>query len=206
MKDEELRQHIQLGEQRGVEFKSPGDVQDKVLLARVIRGIIAMSNTRDGGLVIIGVTEQNGVATPVGVSAGHLAGWTRDKLGDKVARYAMPGIEFHLEQVILDGNTFIVISVPEFPEIPTLCTQDFHDPGQNSKLLLREGALYVRPRRKPESVEVRTTEDMRELMDLATDKAIQKFVRRAQYAQIMSAAGAPQAPADKFENELGDMK
>lgn len=44
-------------EQRGVEFKSPGAFTDVPLNARVIRAMLVMSNTPDGGAIVVGVNE-----------------------------------------------------------------------------------------------------------------------------------------------------
>jgi hypothetical protein len=45
-------------------------------------------------------------------------------------------------------------------------------------------AVYVRSRRQPETIEVQTQTEMRELLDLATEKAVAKFVRIATHTGI----------------------
>jgi hypothetical protein len=68
----------------------------------------------------------------------------------------------------------VVIHVDEFDEIPVLCKRA---DTFNGRVILKEGACYVRSRGKPESAEVSTHEDMRALLELATDKAVAKWVK-----------------------------
>ena len=49
---------------------------------------------------------------------------------------------------------------------------------KNGKMYLREGAIYTRPRGKVETSEVRTQFEMREIIEMAADKNLRKFVER----------------------------
>ncbi len=50
--------------------------------------------------------------------------------------------------------------------------------------MLRNGALYVRPRKVPETSEVASAVEMREVLDLATQKALRAYVETAQRAGV----------------------
>lgn len=129
----------------------------------------------------MGVIDHRDRIDPVGLSDDDLRTWTFDALSDVVSRYAEPSIDFDLRTASVGGRQFIVIRVAEFAEVPTLCRRDYNDGDQ---VILREGACYVRPRRKPETIEVATYADMRDLIDLATEKGIRRFLSSAQRAGL----------------------
>lgn len=169
MTEEEFAEIIARGrEQSSVEFKSAGFRTDKHLFAKVTRATLGMANRRDGGLVIVGIEEGDVGLELKGLTHHELATWRHDDIADGFASYADPSIEFDTEQIIYQSKTFIVITVDEFSEVPVLCKRGYN---KDRELILRNGACYIRPRRKPETIEVSTYADMRDLIDLATDKA-----------------------------------
>ncbi len=191
-------------EQPGVEFKSAGSrTTDSTLRAKVVRAVLAMANRRDGGTVIIGVKEvANGLALD-GLSAPQAASWKHDDLADTVAEYADPRVAFDSYALDVNGSTLIVISVEEFADVPVVCKRNFQDGKQ---LILRDGAVYVRSNRKPESREVANYDEMRELLDVATDRGVRRFVARATEAGLVIGAGqTTKAAADAFKAERGDL-
>lgn len=182
----------------GVECKPPGPGTDKKLQAWVIRAILGMANRRDGGLVIIGVEDSLTSLKPVGISAADLTSWERyDDLASSVAEYADPSINFEAEIHEYSGNKFVLIIVEEFEDFPVLCKKDY-------SAILRKGACYVRSRRKPETIEIPSQEDMRDLLDLATEKRLRKFVTLAKTAGIEIQGSEMQSDKDLFDAQLGD--
>ena len=87
----------------------------------------------------------------------------------------------------------------EFDDIPVLCKRAYGN-------VLRDGACYVRPRRKPETSEIPTQADMRDLLDLATEKEVRKYLERAQRLGLISLSTTtpPAESAELFNQELGD--
>lgn len=198
MNSEEFKQIISIGnEQNGIEFK-PGFLYDKKdeLLYKVIRAIIAMANRRDGGLVILGVEEIEKELILKGLSSEELLSLNYDNLSNIVNNYADPNIEFKTETVEYNSDKYLVIRIPEFIEIPIICKKNFKD-------ILREGACYVRSKKKPESSEIPTQTEMRELLDLAKVKALRKYVTEAQQARIELSLETDIEKSDlKYDNEL----
>jgi predicted HTH transcriptional regulator len=191
-------------EQGGAEFKSAGSrTADPTLRAKVVRGILAMANRRDGGTVVVGVREDaNGLALD-SLNAQQAASWKHDDLADTVAEYADPRVVFDSYTVDVDGVTVVVISVNEFADVPVVCKRTFQD---GTKLILRDGAVYVRSNRKPESREVANYDEMRELLDIATDKGVRRFVARATEAGLVIGSGTTtKAAADAYKTERGDL-
>jgi predicted HTH transcriptional regulator len=203
--DDEFAMLLDSGaEQRNVEFKSPGPISDKQLLYKVTRAVLGMTNHLDGGLVIVGVSEHAGKLVAKGVAEADVLEWTRDTLADKVAPLVDPSVDFDVEHRVYDGRAFVLIAVREFDETPVFCRSNKHDQSGNY-LVLREGALYVRGRRKPETVEVRTSQEMRDLLDLALRKRLRHFT------ELLQAAGGPynalRGPSDteKFQMQIADV-
>lgn len=147
-----------------------------------------MANKRDGGVVILGVDDDNRTLNPTGLSKGDLITWNHDDLADAVARYADPFLSFE-EAVMRRGDlSFLVLSIQEFEEIPVLCKKDF--PG-----VLRAGACYVRSRRKPETSEIPTQTEMRELLELATEKRLRRYIELSQIS------GSVSGSSDRYDQE-----
>ncbi len=166
-----------------------------------------MANHRDGGKVIIGVEAKS--LTPEGLSDKELATWKSfDVLAEAVNSYAKPSVGFDLDsQFTYESKAFVIIEVQEFNDIPILCTQDYCAPDKSTPTL-RKGACYVRSRYKPETAEIPSEEEMRELLELAIDKGVTKFVNRAIKAGLLpSIPLVPNAAIDEalFRKQMEEM-
>lgn len=128
MSPDELRGILALGrEQRNTEFKFGGLRTDKNLRVLVIRAILGMANTQDGGRVILGVNDDGTRLTPAGMSDKEIQTWKYDDLAASVAEFADPYVEFDVATLELDGKCFVIITVKEFTEYPVLCKKDSSD-------------------------------------------------------------------------------
>jgi predicted HTH transcriptional regulator len=199
--DEEFGELLALGyERRGIEFKGPGP-RTNPLLAKVIRAVLGMVNQRDGGIVVIGVTDTSGVLTPAGLTDADLATWRYDDVAAAVASFADPSVSFELEVRTFEARRFVALHVREFETIPVLCRRDYQG-------ILRAGACYVRTRRKPETTEIPTQTEMRDLLQLATTKVLRSFIAQAVASGLMSFVARTQAPTDaeQYVQELGGLR
>ena len=204
MTGEELARIINIGhEQSGTEFKGPGSLSKSngQLIAQVVRAVLGMSNRRHGGRVIVGVREQGGTLESVGLADYELRTWTFDMVADQLASYADPGVTFELEVVEHNGKSCIVLQVEEFSDIPVLCKRQYGD-------VLRVGACYVRTRRKPETSEIPTQADMRDLLELAIEKGVIRYIEQARRVGLI--AEPLELPLvmddDRLDEQLGDLK
>lgn len=193
----ELLEYVHHGrEERNLEYKERWDLRGKEERAKLAKEIMALSNIRDGGTMVIGVRKDG---TPVGVPEETAAKFTQDAVAAAVADYVSPYVELVVSSGHDGSSTsryFVVIQVKEFAEIPVLCKRDFGD-------AVRHGAIYTRSRRIPEATEVRSEAEMRELLEMAVDKGIRSFYRRLQAAGIQATA----IPSDLslFEAQLGGL-
>ncbi|MFH1922934.1 MAG: ATP-binding protein [Planctomycetota bacterium] len=184
MTEQELRELVAFGvESPGIELKGPGKRTDKAFLAKVVRAVIAMANRRAGGVVFLGVASDGKI---VGLSDEEMATWSHDDLTASIAEYADPFVEIESETVTVDTSTVLVLHVAEFETSPVLCKKDF---SKKEGIVLRRGACYVRPRGKPESVEIPNHVEMRELLELATEKGVRHFLTRSQRAGLTISTG-----------------
>ena len=174
MTDEEFAQIMGLAHEiRGLEFKGPGRSTDRRLFAQVVKAVLGMANRRDGGRVVVGVEDLGDSLHPVGLDVTQLATWNYDDVADRIATYADPSVAFDLEVTEYNGRSYVVIQVEEFADVSVLCKRAYDD-------VLRDGACYVRPRRKPETTEIPTYADMRDLLDLAVEKGVRRLLAQVQ--------------------------
>jgi len=158
-----------------------------------------MANRRGGGVVIVGVEHKAQHApNPVGLSSADAATWNHDELSDTLSEYADPSVSFELELFPYQAKVFARIEVSEFHDIPVLCKKDYKD-------ILRKGACYVRTRRKPETTEIPTQEDMRDLLDLAADKRLRAFVAQAVSSGLLPITPQQEPDAEHFEQQAKDL-
>lgn len=139
---------------------------------KIAKTAIAMANTRDGGLLIIGVNEAGKGFIPQGLSNEHLATFDDDTIHAFINKYADPYVKLSIHRLEIDEKQFIVIHIEEFDTLPVISKNS----GEEG---LKQGAVYVRSFRQPETCMVKSQNEMRELLDLAIERGVRQFVRRA---------------------------
>ena len=137
----------------------------------------------------------------VGLTESDLAEWNYDALADQVARYADPSANFTMEMQEYNGGSYLLLDVEEFSDIPVLCKRSYGD-------VLQDGACYVRPRRKPETSSIPTQADMRDLLDLAIEKGVTRFLERARRVGLFSTSTTEPQVTDqeRFDEQLGNLR
>ncbi len=188
-------------EERYLEYKSSmtwiGDDATKVKIAKAM---MAMSNLRNGGVVVIGMKEiQRGVWDPDGMTTQQVTSFNQDDIAQWVNDYAAPAVQFTVEPFQLDKNQFVIIQVREFDSVPTICRKQKTVGGGET---LKTGAIYYRSNRKNESAPISSEEDMRELIRLAIDKGVAREVKRLhELGLVTTEAELQERSSLKFEQE-----
>lgn len=193
---DEITEVLQAGhELRAFEVKGPGDRNDAHLFAKVTRVALSMANHRDGGHVIIGIDDKQTAAMLPGLTDSQLASWlSYDDVSRKLAEYADPPLRFESAPRELATKARVaVLQIFQFDDIPILCRRDFPQ-------VLRRGACYVRSHRVPESAEIPTAVEMRELLDLASERRLRTYISTAERAGV-ELRGGP-TPAERFDAQL----
>jgi predicted HTH transcriptional regulator len=190
------------GESRNVEFKGPGSWSTKNpnLKFKTVRAILGMANLRDAGFVVIGV-EESSTKTPnvLGLDHQELVTWHQDHVASVAVNFADPSVEFELSQQSFQGKVLVLISVKEFNDYPVICKSD-------SAGILRKGACYVRPRGQIQTIEIPSQTEMRELIELATEKALARLIATVETAggSIVSRVTS-HSSSQQFELERGGL-
>src|SRR5580765_7481454 len=82
-------------ETRRLEFKGPETWS--ALRGKLIRAAMAMANTPDGGVIVVGVAEPAaGVFDPVGLSPDTAATFAADEMQSRVNEYADPQVSLEV--------------------------------------------------------------------------------------------------------------
>jgi hypothetical protein len=132
-------------EERNLEYKGPVQWADHDVKARLTKCILALSNIRDGGAIVMGVEQDEESFVAVGLEAAHRDSFKQNEIARYVNNYADPYAEIRVSRVQLNEKDFVVIQVREFDEVPVVC--------RRNGIGLREGAIYTRTRRVYELIE-----------------------------------------------------
>jgi hypothetical protein len=165
-------------EGRGFEVKGPGE-PDGHLLAKVARAALSLGNLRDGGVIVVGIDDEAAAEMRPGLNNEEHTSWLDyDTVSARINAYADPPLRFDVASFTLQSDArIVVVEVHEFADTPHLCAKDYHG-------VLRKGALYVRTRKLPETAEIPTSAEMRELLDLAMEKRLRAYVEAAGRAGV----------------------
>ena len=196
MDERSIRDFIEAGkESRQLEYKQSVSWDEASIRMNIIKTILGMANTPDGGTIVIGMERQDdNLYIPKGTIEDHEKTFqNEDNMKDVVSNYADPYIEFDVGIYEYEEKNFVVFSISEFSELPVICKREYPD-------ILRRGALYIRSKRKPETIEVPSQVEMRELLELATDKGILRLAKRGY--QVKETMG----DEAQYEQQLEDFK
>jgi predicted HTH transcriptional regulator len=156
-----------------VELKRRMSWLDPVTKGKVLKAVLALSNLRDGGVLLFGLDRSGGDDYQLnGLTVEDAAQYTTDDVAAFVNAYADPNINLTVEKRVLDGHNIVAIVVREFAETPVVCVRDYVVEG---KPVVRRGRMYCRSRRMIESAEVQEVEDLRAILDLATEKGLHRY-------------------------------
>jgi predicted HTH transcriptional regulator len=131
------------------------------------KDIMALSNVRDGGVIVIGV--EDATFTRHGVDGATQATYDVDVMRDQMTKYADPHVDFTVSfPTDADGKTYVAIEVSPFREVPVICRTNSAD--------TRAGAIYYRNmNRRVESAPVSNSYDMRDIITVAATRTRQRL-------------------------------
>jgi predicted HTH transcriptional regulator len=184
-------------ETRVTEFKEsqPFDV----LKWKLTKACMAMANLRDGGRIIIGCDERNGVPRPSGMPEEHQYSYDQDRLIELVNTYARPPVALTLRRVEFYGLRFVGIEVSPFERTPVMCINDNLSarPKPTETQVLMPGQIYVRSNARVSTTRVVTPDLLEEILENAAWKRAGDIIARAQEAGLRM----PDSDAVQFKRE-----
>jgi predicted HTH transcriptional regulator len=157
-----------------------------------------MANKRDGGTIIIGVSQTAGVFSTDGMEAAHIVTYDEDTISAYINSYADPYVTIQKHEKVVNGKTFLALVVYEFEDVPVICERD-------SGTELREGAVYCRSYRMPETTEVRSQTEMREIVDMAIEKGLRNYLQTSRRIGVPLEEISRRAQTREYDNELGGL-
>jgi hypothetical protein len=165
---------------------------------KIIKTAIAMGNLRDGGIIIMGVSERDDTWQLTGISQEHLKTFDVDVLTDQVNAYISPHVDLTLviEEKYSKNQKFLAIQVSEFSDTPLVCKKN----GPDGKDLVK-GTVYIRSFGKPETTKVTTAEQMHDLLELAAEKRARRILEVSRRIGLVPRASS----IELFDKELQDL-
>lgn len=164
------------GENDNVDAKGPMTWDKQKASAGLTKDILAFANSRDGGAIVIGKSENGtGGFNFEGLTVDQASSFETTKVATWVNSKCAPPVRLECCTQKCDGKTYVVIQVAEFDDVPILCTKQYQDIDNNGKSLLRKGALYIR-NANAESAPLTSVEELRTLIGLATTKQGDKML------------------------------
>jgi hypothetical protein len=164
----------------------------------LVKDILAMMNTQDGGQIIIGVEDKT--CDPIGLTEADFTSFDPTRVNDFLRKYTDPPAFCEVQKLTFDGKKFIVIDVLGFPDVPIICKTDANSSA--NKPILKRGGVYIRTD-KPSSELVSSAEEMRELMGRALLKRGDQLLRTI-HGLMSGRPITPQYELDKYRQELED--
>ena len=165
MTTQELEEKLEgATETQSIEFKNSCDWSTKTFA----KDILALSNVQDGGYIIIGVEDEN--FQRKGITKTQKETYKIDVMKDQITAFADPHVNFTLDfSKDREGKEYAVIHVFQFEEVPVICRKDSVD--------TKAGTIYYRNKnRRAESAPVSNSYDMRDIIQLATIRMMQRKV------------------------------
>lgn len=145
--------------------------------AAIAEDIVGMTNIRDGGLIVIGVSEgSDGNLCIDGLGPEQAKSFDPTKVIDFVASCFQPLVKLRVERPVVDGKQLVALRVEEFDQTPVICVKDGPVKDERTgKRQFYEGNVIVRsPAAK--TVVIRTAEDMHALIRLAVTKTSNRLL------------------------------
>jgi predicted HTH transcriptional regulator len=156
-----------------------------------------MGNLRDGGIVIVGLSERDRTWDCSGVLDEHANTFDPDVVIEQINAYVSPHVDLDVVLVLYQGKNYLAISVHEFEDTPLVCKK-------NGSEGLQEGHVYIRPTGRARTTKVTDARQMHDLLEVATEKRARKLLETARRIGLAIGEAGP-SENDKFDAELRDL-
>ena len=186
-------------ETRSIEYKAPflwSDNNSRWLKEKVVRAVLGMTNTRTGGQIIIGISENQNRIILEGLSDEQLSSFNDyDGIKGYIDGFSYSGTIFDISYGSFENKKFIVFTIQEFYEIPAICKKN-----GSEKNILKKDIIYSRSIKAPYSTIPVTDMELREIIHMAVDKENnnlkeRKWIRKTEIS-----------PKEFFKDKVKDME
>jgi len=153
-------------------FEWTRDNRDKRF--ELIKDILGMANTRDGGTIILGVKDDT--RELVGVSREVWDSFDQSTVAEMVHQKSTPKVNLQVIKTEVQGKPVVALIIVEFEDVPIICTDTITAVLNTSRVILRKGAVYIRTSAAT-TEEISSDQDMRELLSRAMLKRGNELLR-----------------------------
>src|SRR5262249_10743966 len=133
----------------------------------LMRDLMALANTKDGGRIVFGVRD--GDFEFVGVSPQIVESIDLTDVLSMLHDNSAPQARCGIHKLQIDGLWVIVFDGAEFDETPIICTNSVTATDGSKRLILRQGAIYIRTA-AGSTDEISSPDDSRSLINRAVSK------------------------------------
>jgi hypothetical protein len=168
---------------------------------KIIKAVLGMGNLRDGGLIIVGVSERHHIWDLDGISPISRNTFDADTMAAAFDKHISPAPR--VEAVIhdRDGKQFLVLDVGKLEDIPIICKKE--GPAGEG---IEQGGFYHRPLGGvPRTERVRPAEDMRPILEIAAENGARRILEQTHRIGAFGPAIPAPTDDDEFDRELGDL-
>lgn len=186
-------------EERFIEYKKNapwrGDSKHKIA-----RTIMAMSNLRDGGWIIIGKEQKDdGSFDKVGVTNGTYESYNLDNIKDYLFSHVEPMIKIELQKEEIDGLMYVGLKIEGLNDVPHICktTEGPH---------LERGVIYVRSPGKEGCIRLTDYKENKEIVDICSEVGFKQFVDKLKISGLIEFRElVSTSDEEKFDEEISDI-
>lgn len=188
-------------EGRATEFKQSLSWADPRTQAKVVKWALGAANLADGGVLAFGLerVDPNPLYTMVGMGQADHDSFNQDAVSATVNTYATPHVDLSVVHASVDDKLFVAVIVRQFSDYPVICARDL--PVEGGRPVIIKGRVYCRSRRTPETTEVQSPEDMRDIIDLAAARGLERYFRLREIERRFEGPSA----AERFNRQAGDL-
>lgn len=165
----------------------------------IVKDILAMANTQDGGKIVFGVKDDD--LSLVGLSEDEFKSFDQTEVNNLLHNYTDPKFSCNVYKERFEEKYVVIIDVPEFLEIPIICKKDCHSSGQQSKQILKKGQIYIRTE-KGTTETISSSEEMREFLGRALSKKGDELLRNIELLIKGKPVKTAEDDREKYETEL----
>jgi predicted HTH transcriptional regulator len=165
----------------------------------LIRDLIALANTKDGGRVIFGVRD--GECELIGVSVDVYESVDPSNVVQMLHDNAAPQVRCAVYKREIDGKRVVVFDVAEFDETPIICTNGITSTDGSKRAILRQAAVYVRTVAAT-TEEVSSPDDMRKLISRAVSRKSDELLKAIRELLVGRPVGVSSDAAAAYAAEI----
>lgn len=169
MDEKTIQNLLQIGENQNVEFKAgnkcSGDFKCKIAIA-----IIAFSNTRGGGTLLIGIDNQSRTIT--GLSDEDFNSYDVTDISSYLKDRCSSIPKFYITKLMVDKKNIVIITVEEFNVQPIIIRADI---ASDQRSYAKAGEILIR-NSSSSTTRIQTYEEMNDLLSLAISRKSEELL------------------------------